>query len=187
MDCRLRKDNNMQYSQITYSIQYPIYWNKLDKRKFISKEEAQNKFQNGEFYFCVFRNDLDQILAIIDYQGICVGVEIFEDGVFEGQAQKVPNSWSVYHVEPKQNYQNLIFFQYRYYNQHYNFRNGIVNMLITSDLLGHDKSYEGHYDEKIMKPLSITFDDYQTLFDDQAEIKKMVENIEFVEKVHRRK
>lgn len=55
-------------------------------------------------------------------------------------------------------------------------------MLITSEFLGHDESLKGHYDKNFLKPLSITFDDYQTLFDNQIQIQKMVNCIEFVEK-----
>lgn len=43
MKQELRKDNIMQYSKVTYSIQWPIHWNKLDESKVITREEAQRK------------------------------------------------------------------------------------------------------------------------------------------------
>lgn len=177
----------MQYSHVTHSIQWPIYWNKLDERQYITDEEAQKRFLSGAFYFSVLWNELQEIVAIIDYKGVSVSIQIFEAGRFEGQDKRVPNAWSVYRAEPKNNYQNLIFSQYRYNNRHYNFYDGVAKMRVVSELLGHDKSYEGTYDKDFFKPLSIAFDDYQTLFDNQAEIQKMVADIEFIEKVRRRK
>ena len=177
----------MQYSKVTYSIQWPIHWDKLDESKFITSEEAQQKFINGEFYFAVFWSEQREIVAIIDYTGIHVSIQIFENGFFEGQPRKVPNIWSVYQAVPQKNYQNLIFAQYRNCNRHYNFHNGVANLLIASESLGHDILFKGHYDTNLLKPLSITFDDYQTLFDNQIMIQKMVNSIEFVEKKRRRK
>ncbi len=43
----LRLSDDMQYSKVTYSIQWPIHWYKLDESKFITSEEAQQKFING--------------------------------------------------------------------------------------------------------------------------------------------
>lgn len=177
----------MQYSIVTYSIQWPIYWDKLDESKFITREEARQKFINGEFYFSVLWSNSGEIVAIIDYRGTYVSIQIFENGFFKGQPRKVPNIWSVYRAEPQKNYQNLILAQYRDCNRHYNFHDGVANLVITSEFLGHDESFEGHYDTKFLKPLSIVFDDYQTLFDNQIMIQKMVNSIEFVEKKHRRK
>ena len=187
MKQELWKDDDMQYSKVTYSIQWPIHWDKLDESKFITSEEAQQKFINGEFYFSVLWSKSGEIVAIIDYTGTQVSIQIFENGFFEGQPRKVPNIWSVYRAEPQKDYQNLILAQYRDCNRHYNFHNGVANLLITSEFLGHDMSFKGHYDKNFLKPLSITFDDYQTLFDDQIMIQKMVNSIEFVEKKRRRK
>ena len=187
MKQELWKDDDMQYSKVTYSIQWPIHWDKLDESKFITSEEAQQKFINGEFYFSVLWSKSGEIVAIIDYTGTCVSIQIFENGFFEGQPRKVPNIWSVYRAEPQNDYQNLIFAQYRDCNRHYNFHNGVANLLITNGFLGHDMSVKGHYDKNFLKPLSITFDDYQTLFDNQIMIQKMVNSIEFVEKKRRRK
>ena len=69
------KDDDMQYSKVTYSIQWPIHWDKLDESKFITSEEAQQKFINGEFYFAVFWSEQREIVAIIDYTGIHVRSE----------------------------------------------------------------------------------------------------------------
>ncbi len=103
----------MQYSKVTYSIQWPIYWDKLDERKFITSEEAQQKFINGEFYFSVLWSKSGEIVAIIDYRGTYVSIQIFENGCFEGQPRKVSNIWSVYRAESQKDYQNLIVVQYR--------------------------------------------------------------------------
>ena len=177
----------MQYSKVTYSVQWPIRWDKLDESKFITSEEAQQKFINGEFYFSILWSTSGEIIAMVDYTGTYVSIQMFENGSFKGQQRKVPNIWSVYRAEPKKNYQNLIFVQYRHCNRHYNFHNGIANLLITSEFLGQDQSLKGRYDKNFLKPLSITFDDYQTLFDNQTQIQKMVDGIVFVEKKCRRK
>ena len=177
----------MQYYKITYSIQFPIHWYKLDSSKFINEEEAENRFHNGEFYFAVLWNELEEITAIIDYQGNFVGIQIFENGIFEGKSQKVPNTWCVYRAEPEKSYQRLTICQYRYYNRHYNFHDGIAHMMVTSAFLGHDKSYKGYYDQNLAKPLLVAFNDFQRLFDNLNEIENVVNSIEFKERTKRHK
>lgn len=62
MKQELRKDNIMRYSKVTYSIQWPIHWNKPDESKVITREEAQRKFINGEFYFSVLWSKSGEIV-----------------------------------------------------------------------------------------------------------------------------
>lgn len=171
----------LSWDHIVYSTQWPIYWDRLDESKFIEKKEARIKYDSGGFYFTAFWDAGRALTAIVDYSGTFVGVQIFEDGLFEGKVQRIPVKWAVYRAKTKGDYRHLTFCQYRDYDRHYNFRGGTAYMTIYGDVPGGDRSYRGTYEQDSLEPLSISFDDCRSLFDHQAEIRELVEGIRFVE------